>query len=107
MILCFRLDAVGLHSETVHGATAVPEDALWIDLLEPTAAEESRIEQFLRVDVPTREEMHEIEASNRFYQEGDVLYMTDRRHQTRHAPSRKQLDHVHPDVRALDHQSLR
>lgn len=76
MILYFRLDAVGLHGETVHGATAVPEDALWIDLLEPTAAEESRIEQFLRIDVPTREEMREIEASNRFYQEGDVLYMT-------------------------------
>ena len=76
MILYFRWDAVGLHGETVHGATAVPEDALWIDLLEPTAAEESRIEQFLRIDVPTREEMREIEASNRFYQEGDVLYMT-------------------------------
>jgi len=76
VILYFRLDAVGLHGETVHGATAVPEDALWIDLLEPTAAEESRIEQFLRIDVPTREEMREIETSNRFYQEGDALYMT-------------------------------
>ncbi|MBM4213330.1 MAG: hypothetical protein FJ179_06390 [Gammaproteobacteria bacterium] len=57
----------------MHGAAAVPEDALWIDLLEPTAGEESRIEQFLRIDVPTREEIREIGASNRFYQESDVL----------------------------------
>ena len=76
MIHYFRLDATGLHGETVHGATAVPDDALWIDLLEPTIAEEARVEQFLRIDVPTREEMREIETSNRFYQESEALYMT-------------------------------
>ena len=76
MIRYFKLDSTGLHGETVHGASSVPDDALWIDLVEPTAEEESRIEQFLRIDVPTREEMREIETSNRFYQEGDALYMT-------------------------------
>ena len=76
MIHCFRLDATGLHGEAVPGGGNVPDDAIWIDLREPTAEEESRIEQFLRIDVPTREEMREIETSNRFYQEGDALYMT-------------------------------
>ena len=28
------------------------------------------------IDVPTREEMREIETSNRLYEEGDALYMT-------------------------------
>ncbi len=76
MIRFFRLDATGLHGESVHGTGEVPGDTLWIDLLEPTADEESRIEQFLGIDVPTREEMREIETSNRFYQEGGALYMT-------------------------------
>lgn len=76
MIRYFRLDSSGLHGETVHGANVVPDDALWIDLVEPTPEEESRIEQFLRIDVPTREEMREIETSNRFYQEDDAIYMT-------------------------------
>ena len=33
-------------------------------------------ERDLGIDVPTREEMREIETSNRLYEEGDALYMT-------------------------------
>jgi len=76
VIRFFRLDETGLHGESLHEGVTVPDDAIWIDLVEPTADEESRIERFLRIDVPTREEMREIETSNRFYQEGDALYMT-------------------------------
>src|SRR5262245_25612179 len=54
----------------------LPPEAIWIDLLEPDPAEEKRIEQALRIDVPTREEMREIEASNRLYEENGTLYMT-------------------------------
>jgi len=54
----------------------LPRDALWIDLLEPTVAEEKLVEQSLRIEVPTREEMREIESSNRLYEEDGVLYMT-------------------------------
>jgi magnesium transporter len=54
----------------------LPEGALWIDLLEPTADEEKLVEQTLGIDVPTREEMQEIEASNRFYDESGALFMT-------------------------------
>jgi magnesium transporter len=58
---------------TVGSALTAP---LWIDLLEPTAAEESLVESALAIDVPTREEMREIEASARFYEEKDSLFMT-------------------------------
>ena len=54
----------------------VPADALWVDLLEPTLEEEKAVEQFLTIDVPTREEMKEIEASSRLYEEAGALYMT-------------------------------
>lgn len=53
----------------------LPRDALWLDLVEPTAAEEGLVEQALGVDVPTRDEMREIETSNRLYEESDRLYM--------------------------------
>jgi magnesium transporter len=55
---------------------ALPAEAVWIDLLEPTPDEEQVVETALGIDVPTREEMREIEASNRFYEENGGLYMT-------------------------------
>lgn len=54
----------------------IPGDVVWIDLLEPTPEEEKLIEAALDVDVPTREEMKEIETSNRLYEDNGSLYMT-------------------------------
>jgi magnesium transporter len=54
----------------------IPSDALWIDLLEPTLEEEKSVEAALNIDVPTREEMKEIETSNRLYEDNGALYMT-------------------------------
>ena len=49
---------------------------MWIDLLEPTVDEEKLVEASLGVEVPTREEMKEIETSNRLYEDNGALYMT-------------------------------
>ena len=49
---------------------------VWIDLLNPTAEEDARVEKLLGVAIPTREEMVEIEVSSRLYSENDALYMT-------------------------------
>jgi magnesium transporter len=57
-------------SRVIDGTTA------WIDLLNPTKEEDALVEQSLGVAVPTREEMAEIEASSRLYQEGGAHYMT-------------------------------
>ncbi len=56
--------------------TSIPQDALWIDLINPEPEEEKLVEITLGIDVPTREEMQEIEASNRIYEDHDALYMT-------------------------------
>ena len=50
--------------------------ALWIDLISPTKKEEILLEQHLALDIPTRDEMREIELSNRFYEENKTLFMT-------------------------------
>ena len=50
--------------------------AIWIDLLSPTQNEERDVQDALCLEVPTREEMQEIESSSRLYREGDVLFLT-------------------------------
>jgi magnesium transporter len=52
------------------------ERAVWIDLLNPTPQEDSLVKQALGIDIPTREEMQEIEVSSRLYREGEALFMT-------------------------------
>lgn len=54
----------------------IPPEAVWVDLREPTPEEEQFVETAFKIDVPTREEMREIESSNRFYEEDGGLYMT-------------------------------
>jgi magnesium transporter len=50
--------------------------ALWYDLLEPTLDEIKAVEHCLGVELPTREDMQEIEVSSRLYEEGGALFLT-------------------------------
>ena len=52
------------------------EKAVWIDLLEPTKEEEAVAERLIGTNVPTREEMLEIEPSSRLYERNGVVFMT-------------------------------
>jgi magnesium transporter len=55
---------------------ALPENAVWIDLVKPTAAEDKAVERLAGIAVPTREDMQEIEISSRLYVENGARYMT-------------------------------
>jgi len=55
---------------------APPEGAVWIDLVNPTAAEDRAVERLCGIAVPTREDMQEIEISSRLYIENGARYMT-------------------------------
>lgn len=55
---------------------AIPEGTHWIDLLNPTREEEKLVERALGQNVPTREEMAEIEPSSRLYERQGALFMT-------------------------------
>ncbi len=54
----------------------MPDNAVWLDLVEPSAEEERSVEAALGIDIPTREELAEIEASSRLYQEDGAAFMT-------------------------------
>jgi len=72
------LDFYAIQDERLVRLEPVTEtaEAAWIDLLNPTPDEETKVERLLGIDVPTREEMAEIEISSRLYRENDALYMT-------------------------------
>lgn len=55
---------------------SVLNNALWLDLLNPSQEEETWIEQYLKFGIPSKKEMEEIEISSRLYRENHTLYMT-------------------------------
>ena len=73
-----RLFGPDCHPEPVDPAKvkAIPSSIRWVDLLNPTREEEALVERTLGQDVPTREEMIEIEPSSRLYERGGALFMT-------------------------------
>ena len=55
---------------------AVPEGTVWLDLVEPTPEERALVDGALGVELPTREEMVEIEPSSRLYTDAGAIFMT-------------------------------
>ncbi len=55
---------------------ALPEGAIWVDLLEPTREEELLAEKFIGSNIPTRAELSEIEPSSRLYQKRGKAFLT-------------------------------
>lgn len=53
-----------------------PDNLVFLDLLNPARSEELEAEKWLEYQLPTREEMQEIEESSRIYAEKGALYMT-------------------------------
>ena len=76
MLSVYCLVPAGLKRLERDPGAPLPEDAVWLDLLEPSPEEERLVEQRLGLDIPTREEMREIESSARLYEEAGALYLT-------------------------------
>ena len=54
------------------------QDALWVDLFNPTKEEELLLEQALGLQIPTRAEMREVESSSALYRENSATFVTVR-----------------------------
>jgi len=65
-----------LKKATIGDIAALPDSAVWIDLFNPSAAEDKAVERLAGIAVPTREDMQEIEISSRLYIENGARYMT-------------------------------
>ena len=63
---------------TLGSEEPIPPAALWIDLLAPTREEDHKVERFLGIEVPTREDQQDIEPSELLYAENGARYLTAR-----------------------------
>lgn len=72
------LNVYGMQNGRITALSGIDSDAtvLWYDLLTPTHEEETLLESRLGLELPTREEMQEIEISSRLYLEGSAVFMT-------------------------------
>lgn len=76
MLTVYSLNEGTIVAQCILVEAALPERPLWIDLYEPTMAEEALVEAAMMIDVPTPDEMREIETSSRLYRDGAALVMT-------------------------------
>lgn len=76
MIVAYCYRAGSIHRRIMGPGDPLPEGTTWVDALNPTQEEREALAETLSVDLPTREDMLEIEASSRLYQEENCIYMT-------------------------------
>ncbi len=76
MITTYSLVDGGLQSASGFIPNGRLATSTWIDLLEPTREEEQHVEGLLGLELPTREEMKDIEDSRRLYAGNGALYLT-------------------------------
>jgi magnesium transporter len=58
------------------GDQPFPSRDTWFDLISPSTDEVDQVQKFLSIEIPSRAEMQEIEASSRLYQENGAYFMT-------------------------------
>src|SRR6201989_3165248 len=76
MLSVFVPSSSSLKKAPIEDFAALPDNAVWVDLVNPTPAEDKAVEKLAGIAVPTREEMQEIEISSRLYIENSARYMT-------------------------------
>ena len=74
MLRAYGPDCDGGIVDPHHGP--IPPSATWIDLEEPTHEEEKLVEKLIGHNVPTQQELAEIEPSSRLFERDGALYMT-------------------------------
>ena len=74
MLRVYGPDCDGLEVDPATGA--IPATATWMDLEAPTGAEERLVEALIGHNVPTQQELSEIEPSSRLFARNGALYMT-------------------------------
>lgn len=74
MLTIYRSDNGHLQPATDGDCTG----SLWLDLFKPTREEEGSVEKHLGIEVPTREEMREVESSSALYRERGATFVTVR-----------------------------
>ncbi|SDP71790.1 magnesium transporter [Phyllobacterium sp. YR620] len=76
MIFVYTLEDDYLMASAALAGAELPANTVWVDLLNPTHEEDHHVESWMKASIPTRDDMHEIEESSRFYAENGAQYLT-------------------------------
>ncbi len=76
MLAAYVPNGHSLERRDIVSGEEIPENAVWLDLVNPAPGEDKVVERLVGIAVPTREEMQEIEVSSRLYVEHHARYMT-------------------------------
>ncbi len=76
MLTAYVPSASGLKKFEGLQPDALPGEAIWIDMKTPSPGEDKAVEKLVGIEIPTREDMQEIEISSRLYTENGARYMT-------------------------------
>ncbi len=76
MITAYCSDCKPVEIRDLSQGSGLRDDVMWIDMVEPSREEELFVERALGIEVPTRDDLKDIEPSARLYVENDAVFMT-------------------------------
>ena len=75
MLFILRRGGTALEETRLGPGWRLPEDAVWIELVDPSREEDLAVEAAVGASLPTREDMAEIETSSRLYRDNGATVM--------------------------------
>ncbi len=75
MLTIYARERGSLTSCVIEPNTPFPENPVWVDVYAPTPEEESRLQEQLKIDIPTGEEIWKNDVLSRLHSEDGVSYM--------------------------------
>lgn len=76
MITAYRSNGEAIALSLDHPLDGLSPDIIWLDLDCPTREEDHYAERLTGIDVPTRQDLRDIEPSSRLYTDGRATYLT-------------------------------
>lgn len=76
MITAYRSNGEAIALSVEHQLEALSPDIVWLDLNCPTREEDHYAERLAGIEVPTRQDLRDIEPSSRLYSDGNAHYLT-------------------------------
>lgn len=76
MITAYRSNGEAMVLSLDHPLQTLSADIVWLDLNCPTREEDDYAERLTGIDVPTRQDLKDIEPSSRLYTDGKATYLT-------------------------------
>jgi len=76
MLQAYVSDGSPFDLTTLSESEPLPPSVVWLDLIDPSNEEERLAERLLDVELPTHDDLKDIEPSSRLYVENGTIYMT-------------------------------